>query len=428
MSDARVHIDAAEGSDSDPSPELARALSAYLGESVAVVDGEGIVTHLLGPRGGVLGLDHVVGRHIFEYCVPDDLPRALDLAVEALASKPGWTTTWQSRLRNGDVEGEFEIFIENRSDDPVISGFVVRLRPIRSSVTPISPNLAHELESLAGGVPLPIAFIGSDARLYYLNDALRDLVGKRAEEVARDGLPVLARGAERTALESAVADLLGHAGERTVLFALEGTDGAPTRMLEARFTGLGNGTQVLALFATLVDVTERHAAESELRRRVASDPLTGLLNRSSLLAGLAERIATDPEDVGVCYLDLDGFKLLNDTYGHQVGDDFLVDVGAILRRETSESDLVGRLGGDEFLVVVALRALGDPKEFDALAGRINDAIAHHGAAIDRRVTASVGTAVGRPGESSRELIRRADHAMYDVKRSRRARSGFGAVV
>lgn len=414
-------------------PALFASLAGYLTESVAVVDGEGRVLKMLGPPGGALGLGHVIGRHIFDYCLPEDLPHALDLAVEALASSPGWSSTWQARLRNGEGDGlHFEIYIENRTDDPVVAGFILRLRQLRDeSESPIRRDLGRELESLAGGVPLPIAFIASDSRIYYMNDALRALVGDRAAEVEREGLQCLATGEDRAALDEIVTDLLTRPGERTVVFALASPDPKDRRMIEARFTGLGTGGQVLALFGTLVDVTERHDAESELRRQVASDPLTGLGNRNSVERAIVERLARDPDSVGVCYLDLDGFKDVNDTYGHDEGDECLRAVAAILREEAGDGDLVGRLGGDEFAVVVDLDLDGGASRPDRLADlgrRVARAVAAHGAVTGYPVTASVGMALGRLGDSPRELLRRADHAMYEEKRSRRLGGVRGAAL
>jgi diguanylate cyclase (GGDEF)-like protein len=137
---------------------------------------------------------------------------------------------------------------------------------------------------------------------------------------------------------------------------------------------------------------------------------------------LSQRLRAGPGRVGVLYVDLDGFKAVNDTFGHDAGDDFLVEVAAILRTEVRASDLVGRLGGDEFLLIVDLDeedGAAGVMALETLGNRVARAVALFAQTEGLGVTASVGVEVGQLGDTPRELLRRADSAMYATKRQGR---------
>jgi diguanylate cyclase (GGDEF)-like protein len=179
------------------------------------------------------------------------------------------------------------------------------------------------------------------------------------------------------------------------------------------------------LLVTHVNISRQKQAERELAQRAAQDSLTGLANRAGftdqLTQALTSRTGRPPTaDTGVVYLDLDGFKPVNDTYGHPAGDEVLQTVAARLRRTTRPQDTVARLGGDEFAVVAdRITAEG----LHGLVERLTSALAEphriHGREVS--VRASVGSYLAVPGDSVAECVRRADLAMYAVKRSRATR-------
>jgi diguanylate cyclase (GGDEF)-like protein len=158
---------------------------------------------------------------------------------------------------------------------------------------------------------------------------------------------------------------------------------------------------------------------SRLRHDADHDPLTGLLNR----AGLERELAAEPVDPGtrwVLYLDLDGFKPVNDTYGHHVGDDVLRVVAERLLGTVRRTDLVARLGGDEFVVVTG-------EDVDDAAHRITEAVrrpvrlegARPGAAAAVAVDVSVGRAALHPGGTFADALVAADTDMYAAKQAGR---------
>jgi diguanylate cyclase (GGDEF)-like protein/PAS domain S-box-containing protein len=185
---------------------------------------------------------------------------------------------------------------------------------------------------------------------------------------------------------------------------------------------------VQALANVLADAIERHAADEALRHRVLHDPLTGLPNRLSFVDSLGvalSRSSVSGSPVGILFLDLDNFKLINDSMGHHVGDELLRAVAPRLRAHLRPGDIVARFGGDEFGILVD--RLADEAEAVAIADRIAGAFAepYEMGGTDHFVSASIGIAVARP--SLREpveadmLIRDADAAMYRAKERGRAR-------
>jgi diguanylate cyclase (GGDEF)-like protein len=171
-----------------------------------------------------------------------------------------------------------------------------------------------------------------------------------------------------------------------------------------------------------VNISRRKMAEDELAHEASHDPLTGLANRALFLRHLTSNLKPRPgrgraPDTGVLFLDLDGFKPVNDEFGHDAGDEVLLTVAHRLRRVFREQDTVARLGGDEFAVSVPRTSA---EQLAGLVERLDAALAEpyriHGRQV--QVRASIGSHVATAGESPAEALRCADLSMYQVKRAR----------
>ncbi len=176
--------------------------------------------------------------------------------------------------------------------------------------------------------------------------------------------------------------------------------------------------EVMGHLEVITDVTARNEAQQQLRRLALQDPLTGLANRAALIDridALADRPeASSSRGVALVLLDLDGFKAINDSLGHPVGDEVLAYVAARLTAHLREDTLVARLGGDEFAVLLEDVA---PREAVVVAQRLLTGVSQ-----PIRVTrgevfvgASAGVVLGGAGRASADLMRDADVAMYRAK-------------
>jgi len=170
---------------------------------------------------------------------------------------------------------------------------------------------------------------------------------------------------------------------------------------------------VLKMFATAAQTAE--CAQDELRRQANTDALTGLPNRASITGALDDALAH--QRASVMFVDLDGFKEVNDRLGHERGDAVLVEAADRIATSLGRSGRVGRLGGDEFLVVLPTHT---PQQLIAIADRILLSLSEpwtEGGAI----SASIGIATARGHETADHLLDRADGAMYDAKNCGRSR-------
>ncbi len=176
----------------------------------------------------------------------------------------------------------------------------------------------------------------------------------------------------------------------------------------------------VAVFGVFQDISDQHAVQQRLRQAAATDDLTGLANRGAFKQYLGDRIALSRASgvpLALLLIDLDGFKAVNDAFGHLAGDDVLRDVAAVLRASSHANYFPARIGGDEFAVVVG----DDPGSPPLVAsiGRLLDGMRRRVRKSDRtvEVSASIGAAwLCGDIDSPTDLIARADAALYEVKR------------
>ncbi len=183
---------------------------------------------------------------------------------------------------------------------------------------------------------------------------------------------------------------------------------------------------VSGVVASVQDVTDSARARRELEKRATFDALTGAQNRPSIIAALRAELEISNE-TGIIYIDLDRFKLVNDTLGHAAGDELLVQASMRLKQAMRINDALGRLGGDEFLIL--LRGVSGRGVAMSAAERISEALCDgYELSCGRHLlSASIGVAYARDSSAgAEELIERADAAMYRSKGERRGTPAFAS--
>jgi len=328
------------------------------------------------------------------------------------------------------------------SSKPGRHQFLTRYLPVTSSSGAIEEVLVVNLEvttreqthealrrseasfsSAFDNSPIGMAITSPDGSVLRANDAFCALTKRSREELHRGSLSELIHPDDRESNCELTARML--AGERR------------TAMVERRYLRPDHSVVHTVMSITLVrddagrplhlvtqvlDVTDRHRLEAYLEELVLRDPLTGAHNRRALDLELAQRLSVESAQgpMGALALfDIDHFKDLNDTFGHDVGDDVLRHIVTQWRERLRRSDVLVRIGGDEFVVLLGD---ADPEDVESVA---HDLLALADAAIltvtGVESSVSAGMALFRPGESSAQLLRRADDALYLAKRAGRGR-------
>jgi diguanylate cyclase (GGDEF)-like protein/PAS domain S-box-containing protein len=260
-----------------------------------------------------------------------------------------------------------------------------------------------------------ILIIDDDNRIRYATPSAASIFGARA---AKTSLLDLVQPGERDEISLAISSMRTDPN-RTASenWRITRRDGTPVE-LQVRCSDLRDDPSVRGLVLTLRDVTEQRSLEEELRYRAFHDSLTGMPNRLLFEDRAGQEITRTRRNgttAGVLFVDLDDFKVVNDTMGHSVGDELLMAAGTRLEGLLRASDTAARFGGDEFAVLA--EQLADPAEADKLAERVVQAFGEpfvlgSGTVI---TTASVGVATTRDSSDVDELLRHADLALYSAK-------------
>jgi diguanylate cyclase (GGDEF)-like protein/PAS domain S-box-containing protein len=280
-------------------------------------------------------------------------------------------------------------------------------------------RLLEQADTMLGaafdGVPLGMALFDTNGVYFRVNGAMCALLGRsRTDLLGRSDLE-LTHVEDRQADITATADILaGVADTHTCEKRYLRPNGTTAWVLSNLVFLRGDGGHPMCWVGTFQDITARKRSEHRLRHLADHDSLTGIPNRRRLMDELERRLrhaSRDGERGAVLLLDLDGFKEVNDTHGHDAGDELLSAVATALGERLRSTDVLGRLGGDEFAVILAHV---DSATARVIADELLDAVRK---TSPTGVTASCGVAPYTPSEAVGvdELMARADRAMYAAK-------------
>lgn len=271
----------------------------------------------------------------------------------------------------------------------------------------------HRFKVLAERSPVPTMMSEQGMRLGHVNDALCALLGVPADKLIGMGWTAYAHPEDLDRITRTVVAVLGGAEDEIQARFVDSS--RSVRHTDMRFTplhtpGVGDG-----FVATLEDITERRAFEEQLNHQATHDSLTGLPRRARLWEHITASMADPVTGLTCMFLDLDNFKVVNDSLGHTAGDALLVEVARRLVSSVRPGDLVARFGGDEFVVVCNTGSLDTALEVaDRILRILSSPVVLEGVEIHPR--ASIGVVLRGPDHhSADDLIRDCDIAMYEAK-------------
>lgn len=421
---AEMQDEAPEGDEAPPAtPRFMRWRQNELG---VIRDVDAATSQLLGYTAAEL-----VGRRSLEIIHPDDHEAVIANWMEMLVT-PGLIR--QTRSRHLRKDGSW-LWVETTNHnlllDPAHSCVHAEKADISKEMAAYEALQAREqlLHRLAESLPHGVIQIDADQRVVYANARLAQVVGVAAAATLPEQLTNLL-DEDRARLDDAADQLLRTGSDHDLELRLRiPRDGAVRRIQVSMRALTASAGDVTGAILSVLDVTDSVALREELRDRATYDTLTRCYNRAAVLAELEETVcgpasrAQQGAGLAVVFVDLDLFKSINDRLGHAAGDELLTVAARRLRGALRENDVIGRLGGDEFLVICP--DVDDPSSALELAERL-------ACALRGRVDLVAGTvptraSVGVAWQASAEadcgtLVQQADQAMYESKRRRRGRA------
>jgi diguanylate cyclase (GGDEF)-like protein/PAS domain S-box-containing protein len=368
--------------------------------------------------------EEVVGKRSLDLIHPDDQSLAVDNWVDMLF-RGGMGR--RVRLRHQHRDGSWvwlEVTNHNLLQDPERNYVVAELVDISEEMATHEALRARErlLDRVAESVPVGLLQVDSDARVVYTNDRFHSMVGvKRVDDLEEQLATVIVedRGLVKEAFDSVL-----HKGADTLVevrVQQPKERGSFIRYCSLNLRALTDDAGgVTGAMVCVEDVTESVKAREELQARATFDAVTNCYNRPSTMSALATMISSNDVRGGpaVIFVDLDHFKDINDAFGHLAGDEFLRVVATRLQRGVRSQDVVGRIGGDEFLVLCP--GVSSPAEAMRTAWRLatslRNPIYFSGSSAPSR--ASIGVAwSGALNMTVKKLVSQADAAMYASKRA-----------
>jgi diguanylate cyclase (GGDEF)-like protein/PAS domain S-box-containing protein len=403
-----------------------RSLIENAKDVIAVVDGRGVVTYQSPAGERMLGFapGELVGDSVFDRVHPDDLTAVLN-AFQRLLDHPDKSENIKFRFRHR--EGSWlwlEAAGSNRMHDPAVGGVVINWRDIteRHDAETELKESEEKFRLITENVEDLIVLVDTKGRRIYNNPAYRKLFYEQHLAGSDSFAEIHPEDRERMReiLRDTVATGIGHRAQFRFLL-----DDGSIRHIESQGNVIRDAHgKVSKVVVISRDITDLKLAEAQMQHLAHHDGLTGLPNRLLLHDRIGQALVQanrNSKRAGLLFVDLDRFKEINDTHGHQVGDRMLQRVAERLKSCVREGDTVGRLGGDEFVVLLA--NIRDYQDARLVAGKVLDVVSNPYLidSLQLSVTPSIGICVyPEDGKDVEEIMRNADTAMYHAKESGRA--------
>lgn len=359
--------------------------------------------------------EQLIGRTLAELYGEEAWERARP-AFEIAAQ--GRNASYERQLRHGAHPGRWariQVFPDLDASGRAASIFTIAT-DIHEDVTAREQLIAARvrLDRFTENIPYPLTYVDRGFVLRFVNKAYCEAVALPADQLLGRHIGAV-RGAKRWAEHQPHFEraLEGRTVQYTRL--VNSLPQGPRWMRTSYVPDFDANGEVVGLYTVTIDVHDLTVAQEQLRRSVEHDALTDVLSRRAIMDRLDAALAAAPRaPVALFFVDLDGFKTVNDRLGHREGDALLVKIAKALESTVRADDAVGRFGGDEFLVLAEVR---NPAGAHALATHMLAAVRRVADGARGAVSASIGYALA-PADAQQplKLLQLADDAMYGAKR------------
>ena len=362
--------------------------------------------------------EQMLGVRSLEFIHPDDQERAVTNWMDLLSSQENQRVRYRHRCADGSwlwVEVEHIYQAADELDDVVVAAHISDI-----SDEMAAHDAVHRSEQLfrrlAESLPAGVLQVDTDRNVVFANASLGRILG-HAEATSLDEHLSTIVPSDRVSLDAAFDATLNDGVDQELEVQARLRDTLELRRCVVTLTALTDQEGAPGAIVCVSDTTESARMREELRAQATFDALTGCYNRASIMTAINDALATpDRLSTAVIFIDLDKFKPINDTLGHGAGDELLVNVAERLKELLRADDIVGRIGGDEFLLVC--KRLERPERAVAIAERIAQVLRGtiQLATGVVQVQASIGVAFSGNDSTSDSLVAQADSAMYQSKR------------
>jgi diguanylate cyclase (GGDEF)-like protein/PAS domain S-box-containing protein len=370
--------------------------------------------------------DEAEGRMLAEFYDPKYSERFMRDDMEVLEKNEATRTERRVPAADGSVGTYLTDRAPLRREDGSVYG-VVTVGVDLSERIAAERELAEArklFQTVFTSAPNGVALIALDGSFLRVNPAMCELTGYSADELTTMRVADIAHPDDlQDQIDLARRALSGAFENYSMEKRFSHKNGETIWLLVAVSLVTSATGEPPYVIAHVTDISDRKQIEVDLRSEAGRDPLTGLANRrqfETALEGLAEKCRTNDTRASLLLLDIDGFKQVNDSYGHEVGDRLLKFIAGELTARVRSTDLAGRIGGDEF--VLLLDSVG-PARATEISNELMDHFDHvkfEPESLNLRCSTSVGSAgMTADTASAQAVLREADLAMYEAKRSRR---------